>query len=207
MFASHEFHATLWESKGDCGSSHYKTCANPSVNYEITWSSGWALAWEGPSRSRPGFDSLSNQNSHFSQSPTTTHATEIEPMTPGVELGGWINGTNESMVPENLIKLVTCNCAASMCTGRCACKNNDVCCIDLCRCEATKDQCMNLNNSPEEPIGNDEKWYYFIQQIHIPLLQSVDLKGLIVIVFFALCALIFPNHLLPSFQCNYPVRI
>ena len=82
---------------------------------------------------------------------TLKHATEIDPkkLFQGWK---WENGkpvptiSDDPIVPECSMKLITCECAASKCSGRCTCKNNDVCCIELCHCESTKDQCLNPNN-------------------------------------------------------------
>lgn len=47
-----------------------------------------------------------------------------------------------SAAPSAIVQLVKCGCGISRCTRKCSCKENDLSCTDLCKCEGG-DVCEN----------------------------------------------------------------
>ena len=45
--------------------------------------------------------------------------------------------------PEATTQLIICNCSKSECGGRCKCRQNNLSCTDMCKCEAEIDRCRN----------------------------------------------------------------
>lgn len=55
------------------------------------------------------------------------------------------------LAPDSILQLVRCKCTKSQCGGRCSCRENDLPCTELCKCDP--DGCKNLADVGD---GNDE---------------------------------------------------
>ena len=61
-------------------------------------------------------------------------------------------------VPEAVVELVKCSYVASKCNGRCSCKEHNLPCTELCKCEGAEDTCNNVaidQNSSDDEENED----------------------------------------------------
>jgi hypothetical protein len=73
---------------------------------------------------------------------------------------GWANDDDGMLLPvlsevqaapEAVVELLRCNCTVSRCASqRCTCKQNQLACTELCKCEASE-ECFNSSVAKEEP--------------------------------------------------------
>ena len=60
--------------------------------------------------------------------------------------------------PESVTELVRCGCSKSLCNARCSCKQNNLECTELCKCEANPESCMNTQQDcmSDQETDSDE---------------------------------------------------
>ena len=57
-----------------------------------------------------------------------------------------------------MVELVKCSCVASKCSRRCSCKEHNLSCTELCKCEGAEDTCNNVGidqNSRDDEENED----------------------------------------------------
>ena len=78
------------------------------------------------------------------------------------ELGWSISDTSGQFVPklssiplapDSILQLVRCKCTKSQCSGRCSCRENQMPCTELCKCDP--DGCKNLADVGEASDESD----------------------------------------------------
>ena len=57
------------------------------------------------------------------------------------------------IVPDLILKLIRCTCSKSHCVGRCSCRQHDMPCTELCKCDP--DGYINVMNIDDDD-GNDD---------------------------------------------------
>ena len=92
---------------------------------------------------------------HLCAQDDTLHPTFLDPTTLGWEnVSGKLKPVLSSiqLAPESVVELLKCSCDKSKCSSaRCTCRQNNLPCTELCKCEAGVD-CENI---PTAIIEND----------------------------------------------------
>ena len=57
------------------------------------------------------------------------------------------------IVPDSILQLIRCTCSKSHCVGRCSCRQHDMPCTELCKCDP--DGYKNVMNIDDDD-GDDE---------------------------------------------------
>lgn len=51
--------------------------------------------------------------------------------------------TLESVAPDNVMNVVSCQCSKSQCKSKCSCKKHGLKCTEMCKCTASEVTCTN----------------------------------------------------------------
>ena len=62
----------------------------------------------------------------------------------------------DPVATEAVVELLKCNCGVSFCSRGCTCRQNNLPCTNVCKCEASE-HCMNTHTHEQiEDIGTEE---------------------------------------------------
>ena len=62
--------------------------------------------------------------------------------------------TKEPLAPDCVLELARCGCSKSQCSGRCSCKEKDLTCTELCKCDP--DNCKNMMTNSIDSESDDD---------------------------------------------------
>ena len=62
--------------------------------------------------------------------------------------------TRDPLAPDCVLELVSCGCGKSQCSGRCSCKEKDLPCTEVCKCDP--DNCKNMMASNIDSESDDD---------------------------------------------------
>ena len=62
--------------------------------------------------------------------------------------------TRDPLAPDCVLELVSCGCGKSQCSGRCSCKEKDLPCTEVCKCDS--DNCKNMMASSIDSESYDD---------------------------------------------------
>ena len=57
-------------------------------------------------------------------------------------------------VPDSILQLIRCTCSKNHCAGRCSCRQHDMPCTELCKCDP--DGYKHVMNFDNDDDGNDD---------------------------------------------------